>query len=366
MATTGSATESVPPEPAASASDLSGPTASASNLPEPAASASDPPEPTASASDLYEPTTPSPGTGPRPGTPNEPSSDPRSGLPDDPPNDPSNDSPAESPRESARFIRSDSVIHAAGSDLVTRREHLLGARRQRGDPGPGGTRGRQPGDQIRGVDGRAAAVVPLAAGPATLLGDPGRPGRHLRVRGVGTIPWHRVPDHRGGVRYRTPRPGAGGLVAAHRRTGPDRHPGRRGGPAGAGRRRDGTDRPAGFPVALQPGGGVRRCVGLRRSRRDPRRLGRQGRGGGRRRHRPRRGFRLAVVPSGRAGLGPHRRHPGDRRHGAGRRPRGHGRRGRGMGGLRRPGGDGRRARRPTGGRAGRQRRTRRGDRRTLR
>ena len=64
-----------------------------------------------------------------------------------------------------------------------------------------------------------------------------------------------------------------------------------------------TDRPARFPAAVQPGDRLRRGVGLRSGRRDPRRLGRPGRGRGGRRHRPRRGLRLAVLPGRRAGLG---------------------------------------------------------------
>ena len=45
-----------------------------------------------------------------------------------------------------------------------------------------------PRHPIRGSDGRAPSLVPLAAGRATVLGHPGRTGRHLRLRGLGTFP----------------------------------------------------------------------------------------------------------------------------------------------------------------------------------
>ena len=84
-------------------------------------------------------------------------------------------------------------------------EHDVGAGGERGNPPPGGARRRSPGDQIRCPDGRATALVPVAAGPAALLGHPGRAGRHLRVRGLGALA--RAPSTGSPARSSAPAPG---------------------------------------------------------------------------------------------------------------------------------------------------------------
>ena len=158
------------------------------------------------------------------------------------------------------------------------------ARHQRRDPGPGRARRRQPGHpSVALMDDGCPGSAP--AGPAAVLGDP---GRQAGVSGYGS--WARGAlddtDHRRGLRHR-PRDLMRAVslrrtvelvrIAITRR----REDSRRWPPRPERALRD--------PAAVQPGDRVRALLGLRRRRRNPRRLGRQGRGGGRGRHRPRRG-----------------------------------------------------------------------------
>ena len=171
--------------------------------------------------------------------------------------------------------------------------------RQRGDPAPGRARGGRPGHPIGRADGRAAALVPVAAGRAAVLGDAGRAGRHLRLRDLGRR--RRTPSSGSPTRSSAPRratwsvrcrcaapSNSSGSPSRWRRSTCPRWP-----PTPAE-----TDRAARLAAALQPRDRVRRRRGVRGRGRDPRRLGRPGGGGGRRRHRPRRG-RADPCPPGR-------------------------------------------------------------------
>ena len=180
-------------------------------------------------------------------------------------------------------------------------------------------------------------------------------------------PGHRVPDHRRGLRHRAPRSGSRRLAAPHGRTGPDRHHRRRGGSAGAGRRRAG-DRSR---CAIRCCATAARWPSPRRRSTRPRpKPAAPGMPGSR----PRvvdgivRGEDFGSLSSRAAALDwdPDRRHPGRRRGGARRRPGRRRRRRRRVGGLGRPGGDVRGARRPTGAGPGRQRTTRPGGREPVR
>ncbi len=155
--------------------------------------------------------------------------------------------------------------------------------------------------------------------PGAVVGHPGRPGRHRRLRDLGPG-LCRSPAHRPGLRHRAPRPGARGVAAAHRRTRPGGHLRRRGAPARARRHGRGECRAARVVAPLQPGDRLLRGRGVRGRGGDPRSVGRQGRGRGGRRDRPGRGRRDPVIQGRRTRLGCRGRSPGDRRAGARRRP----------------------------------------------
>ena len=222
------------------------------------------------------------------------------------------------------------------------------------------------GHQICCADGRTAALVPVAAGRTAQLGDAGRPGRHLRLRGLGPLARHRIPDHRRGVRQR-PRD----LVRAVslRRTvelvriaitvAEEDLPSLAVDAAETIALRDSLlrySREVAFAAASVYAAAAE-TRGAWDARVEAAVVDGVVRG---------RGLRLAVVPGGGAGLGSDRRHAGDRRRCADRRSGRRGRRGRGVGVIGRPGGDVRGARRPAGAGAGRERAARHGDRGVVR